>query len=238
MTWSYGVTTVPARRDSLLPRTLKSLRAAGFDRPRLFVDGGRDSDSWADEFGLDVTVRTGPPVKAYANWVLALWELFAREPMADRFAVFQDDVLVVKNLRGYLERVPLLDGGKVYWNLFTYPPGRQIELPRERGFHKSNQLGRGALGLVFDRQGVVDLLGSRFMAERPLDPDKGTRNLDGGVLQTLKGQGYTEMVHRPSLTEHLGEESTIDRPGGSLIRVSADFPGEGFDAMDLITSGV
>ena len=36
--WAYGVTTVPSRRDNLLPITLGSLRKAGFDKPRLARD--------------------------------------------------------------------------------------------------------------------------------------------------------------------------------------------------------
>src|SRR5579872_2050280 len=32
LAWAYGVTTVPARRDTLLPRTLASLRQAGFEQ--------------------------------------------------------------------------------------------------------------------------------------------------------------------------------------------------------------
>jgi hypothetical protein len=39
-TWAYGITTVPSRLTTLLPRTITSLAAAGFDKPHLFVDGG------------------------------------------------------------------------------------------------------------------------------------------------------------------------------------------------------
>jgi hypothetical protein len=43
LTWSYGITTVPKRQNSLLQRTVKSLGEAGFDHPHLFVDGCVDS---------------------------------------------------------------------------------------------------------------------------------------------------------------------------------------------------
>lgn len=52
--WSYGVTTVTERRDTLLPQTLASLKAAGWDNPRLFVDG---VNGGFDHFGLPVTYR-------------------------------------------------------------------------------------------------------------------------------------------------------------------------------------
>lgn len=234
--WACGVTTVPSRRDTYLPRCLASLAAAGFTDLRLFVDGGGDSDSWENEFGLPVTLRSGQPVRAFGGWVCALWELWARNPAAERFALFQDDAVFVKNLKGYLDRCRLDVNGKTYWNLFTYPPPRQRDLLGEGcavpGWYPSNQYGRGALGLVFDRQGVIDLLSARGMVDRPNDTDRGHRNLDGAVVQALGGQRYVELVHNPSLCEHLGEVSAIGHRNGEgdRTRVSRDFPGEGFDA--------
>src|SRR5690348_4917848 len=98
--WSYGVTTVLERRDNLLPRTLKSLAAGGFDKPRLFVDGC-PAASYYDGFGLEVTIRN-PRIRTHPHWVLSLLELFGRDPTADRFALFQDDLVCYKNLRDYL----------------------------------------------------------------------------------------------------------------------------------------
>ena len=44
MKWAYGITTVPSRRENLFERTLQSLAVAGFDNPRLFVDGVDDAE--------------------------------------------------------------------------------------------------------------------------------------------------------------------------------------------------
>src|SRR5688572_13834079 len=93
--WAYGVTTVPKRRRDLLPRTLGSLAAGGFAAPWLFVDGCDELPGWRAEFvapgrAAGVTCRY-PLVRAYANWGLALGELWLRDPHADRYAVFQDD---------------------------------------------------------------------------------------------------------------------------------------------------
>ncbi len=73
--WAYGVTTVPVREDRLLPKTLASLRAAGFDKPRLFVDGVRNAWDWEQKFGLEVTARW-PHVLTAGNWVLSMYELY------------------------------------------------------------------------------------------------------------------------------------------------------------------
>jgi hypothetical protein len=96
--WAYGVTTVPSRRNDLLPETLCSLCEAGFDAPRLFVDGDNDPKGWEREFGLETTCRY-PTIRTHGNWILALSELFIREPHAERYALFQDDLITYRNLR-------------------------------------------------------------------------------------------------------------------------------------------
>src|SRR5437870_5459108 len=104
MKWSYGVTTVPSRRSTLLPKTLQSLRAAGFGEPRLFIDGCKQDEAvgYSCQFRLPITARD-PAVRPAGNWILSLWELYIREPVADRYAIFQDDLITYRNLRDYLE---------------------------------------------------------------------------------------------------------------------------------------
>jgi hypothetical protein len=119
ITWAYGVTTIPLRRTDYLPKTLESLARAGFDRPRLFVDGSQSDVRYRDFGELETTFHY-PAVRLYGNWILALWELFLRNPGAQRYALFQDDLLACTNLRQYLERVPYPKGGG-YLNLFSSP---------------------------------------------------------------------------------------------------------------------
>lgn len=262
--WSYGVTTVPSRRGNVFPRTLDSLRKAGFDAPRLFVDGDADGASWEREFGVPVTARGGPPTRTAANWCLALAELYGREPNADRYAVFQDDLLTVQGLREYLEKTPWPTGagkgGAAYLNLYTFPENTPTELrglkaskrgtgypsdaeiptdPKFRGWYPSNQLGRGAVALVFDRTAVVALLSSRYLVERPQDPSRGHRAIDGGIVEALRsksvvaavGSAVREYVHAPSLTMHTGAESSM---GNKPHRQAVGFPGEEFDAREWL----
>lgn len=229
MIWTYGVTTVPGRRRDLLPRTLASLRAAGFDHPRLFVDGDLDAISWQQEFGLEVTARW-PRIRGYGNWILALGELFLRDIRAQRYALFQDDIVAVRNLRSYLERAPSWPA-KGYGNLCTYPVNQELAQGR-KGWYPSNQLGKGAQALVFDRDAVIALLTHQHMITRALDAHRGWKSIDGGVVTAMKKAGYREYVHAPSLVYHTG---TISMLGNKPQPETAGFPGEAFDALDLLS---
>lgn len=227
MKWSYGVTTVESRRETLLPSTLASLAAAGFDDPRLFVDGCSDVFPW-QAFGLPLTVRHDR-VRTFGNWILTLWELYLREPNADRYAIFQDDFVTVRNLRQYLESAPFPDQG--YLNLYTFPENQWRCEKSFRGFFLANQLGKGAVALVFDRRGVETLLGSHSMVMKPQDPHKGHKSVDGAIVHAMQKVGWQEYCHSPSLTQHTGIESSM---GNRQHAQARSFPGENFDAMSLL----
>jgi hypothetical protein len=214
MNWAYGITTVPERVSSLLPQTIASLAAAGFDRPVLFVDGhisGYD----------DLEVVCHPRVGQLCNWMHGLFYLFATKD-ADRYAIFEDDVLACRQLREYLDRCP---PGKVYWNLITLDENRAYtnDFP---GWHESNQLGRSACGLVFDRATVDCLLRMERFVRGPASNETMS---DAVVIATLKSLGYRELVHYPSLLQHVGLESTL---GNSIGEVSG-FLGVDYDLLSL-----
>lgn len=255
--WAVGVTTVPARRNDLLPQTLASLRAGGWERPRLFVDGGGDGASWSAEFLLDVTARCGEPARVAANWLLALAELYWRRPWADRYLVVQDDVVCCRHLREYLEAAPFPELG--YQNLYTSLENEAVvhgkkkgtwhegaRIPGGREYHgKPQQRGRGALALCFDGEGVRALLSSPHMAKKPTDRLRGWRGIDGAVVEAMNMAGFTEWVHCPTLVQHRGDVSTImvpTGPGGELqprhrIKRALTFMGEDFDARKFLEVG-
>ena len=230
MKWAYGITTVPSRAESTLPWTIRSLKAAGFDRPVLFVDGTPEAGVY-DRWGLDTTIRS-TPARTSGNWSLALLELYVKEPTADRYAVFQDDVVMCSNARQYLEEYRL-DGkdDRQYWNLYSFPTNEALK-PSDlsHGFYPSNQDGKGALALVFDRWTALKLITSEYLMHRHMDVGKGHQNLDGGVFVALKNLEFTEMVHYPSITQHIGKVSTMNHP--EYPRPSS-YPGESFDCLSL-----
>ncbi len=239
--WSYGVTACPQRLSTLLPRTLLSLERGGFDRPRVFVDGisHEEAASLERNLGLPVVSRY-PRMMTSAHWILTLYELFLREPMADRYAVFQDDMVTCRNLRLYLEKSPYPTRG--YCNLYTFPSNQSYCPPGKMGWFKSRpvdgnqpqfQTGRGALALVFDREATVTLLSSRPLVEKALASEERTRlkRIDGGVVNAMNLAGWSEYVHNPSLVQHTGVISTI---GNQPHPEAESFMGEEYDLLSLL----
>lgn len=234
MRWSYGITTVPNRRDDLLPRTLASLKAAGFDHPRLFVDGCTNTESWASEFGLPVSGRP-TRLSIFGNFILALWELYVLDPAADRYALFQDDILISRGARGYLDRCHFPQRG--YWNLHTVPQNERLAPKGTHGWFVSNCRGRGALGLVFDLAGVQYLLSNSQIVGRPRDGIKGKRNVDGAVAHAMNRagadrSGFLEYCHVPSIVQHNGNQRSA--MGNKPQPMSETFRGEQFDLTTLL----
>lgn len=229
MKWSYGITTVPSRMQTLLPRTVASLAAAGFDNPRLFVDGWHGDPTY---LGLPVTTRD-TPVRLVGNWYAGMYELYSREPNANRYAMFQDDVLAVGNLRKYLERCIYPRDG--YLNLYTFP--ENTKKGHTSGWAQSNQRGMGALGLVFNRDVLQMLLQSKRMANKPADAGmRSWKRLDGGVVEGLKEFKVYEYVHFPSLLQHTGTEvsSLGNLIGRKPYQGVKSFPGESQNALEYL----
>lgn len=225
--WAYGITTVPERaKNGLLARTLTSLHGAGFENPRLFVDDGI------------------PPMRTFGRWATALWELLIREPTAHFYALFQDDVVAVKGLRYYLES-SLSFSKKKYYNLYTCQ-FYTSQVSDKGWFVPRPCLGRGALGLVFTRDCVIDLLSSRSFVQKPLEPNRGWRSVDGAVVEALVNQRpdspWLEAVHNPSLLQHTGgKDSAMMVPEFGWgpkqwngLDLAPSFPGEEYDACSLL----
>jgi len=177
------------------------------------------------------TIRR-PKVGAFGNWALALWELFVRNPGGNcRYVLFQDDILAVKNLRLYLERCTYEK--KYYYNLCTYPKNEELLADKNiKGWYQSNQKGQGAQALMFDRTAVVILLSSMKFCARPRDSGQRRDNIDGVVSRSFLKAGWKELVHYPSLVDHVveGQKSTLRPYQQPKINI---FPGEEFDASTL-----
>ncbi len=226
-TWSYGVTTVPDRLNSLLPATLESLARAGFDSPRLFVD---DADaSPYSKFGLPVTTRS-PSLRAAGNWVLSAWELYARNPDATYYALFQDDFIACKDIKSYIEQRPYPHKG--YLNLYTFPENA-ILCGSKIGWHPSNQMGRGAVALIFSKAAMITLLFQAHLVSRfQCASERRYKAIDGGIVTAMNNAGWKEFIHYPSLVQHTGTKTTI--AGNIRHPLSPTFAGVTFSALDLI----
>lgn len=216
LTWAYGITTVPERAGSLLPATIDSLNLAGFDRPALFVDG--EIDGYAN---LDVICH--PRVGQLRNWLNGLFWLYTTKPRADRFAIFEDDILVCRQVREYLERCQLPE--RTWWNLLTHDDNLTLA-DKVPGWHVSSQLARGAAALVFDRRGVECVLRSQEAADYL---SRGGVTSETAVALALRSLNYRELVHYPSLIQHVGQDSTLGHSYGGV----SSFLGEEFDLLSI-----
>lgn len=210
--WAVGLTTVP-QRAAIRGRTVRSLAGAGFAAPLVHEDDG---------------------VRAYGAWVLTLVELLCRQPTADLYAIFQDDVLVSRGLREYVEAAGL--PAQSYANLLTNGVNEGLARP---GWFPSDQMGKGACGLILPREAVYDLLSSRLSWERTRIPGRGHRNIDGAVCEALVRHGprrWVEVCHSPSPLQHVGDESIInlDTPEHPRQPRAATWRGEAYNLLNLL----
>lgn len=211
----YGVTTVPERADELLPRTLDSLRRAGFDSPLLFVDG-------KSNVAGATTCRT--QIRAPSHWLLSMLELYLRCPTADRYVMFQDDIVCCTGLRAYLESVDVSQ--ERYFNLYSFSKNN-LDPQCEPGWYRPEFRGLSAAGLMFSRKGMVTVLSQESILKRLQTTWRRRRCIDGTVAAAMSSAGYVEVVHHPSLIQHTGMVSAMGNPRYSPAKT---FPGEGFDA--------
>lgn len=212
--------TIPGRFDELLPRTLGSLAKAGFDEPHLFVDGDRPYQP--TEY---VNTLRGNAIRPWGNWVMAAWELYIRNPNADRFAIFQDDMVMSLGVRAYLDACQY--PAKGYLNLYTFPHN---VMPGKEGWYLSNQRGLGAVALVFNNDALRTLFKQDHFVNRPMSR-RGQTGVDGGIVDSLSPIGYPEYVHNPSLVQHIGEHSSLNHK----CPMSPCFLGEDYDVRTRVS---
>src|SRR5262249_16062745 len=133
---------------------------------------------------------------------------------------------------GYLEACHYPEKG--YWNLYTFPENEvlaRIAGQEKVGWYETNQLGRGAVALVFSRDAVVLLLKSQTIVQKPTEVNRPTSAVDGAVVCAMRIAGWKEYCHYPSLTQHVGDVSSMGNPHHPK---SNSFRGEGFDALTLL----
>lgn len=244
MKWAVGLTTISDRMTTTLPRTLASLRCGGFTIDRLFVDGSHDGFA---HFEIPISYRY-PRVRPWANFIMGLQETYLRNPLADLYAMFQDDVVCSRNLREYIERKHCPEKG--YMNLYTFPSVQKYAPAGTTEWYETKQLGRGGVGLIFTNEGVRALLGANHGINRARDANRGWRAVDGGVVDSMKEKGFREYCHNPSLTQHIGSESSLHKLMIEVMKVETDiqwtrchppsqalaesFRGEEFDLLTLL----
>ncbi len=235
--WAVGVTTAP-RKSATLRRTLKSLRQSGWTTDTIFVFAEAGSARLLATVGmgpLKIIRRAPPATGAWPSFLLALSELYLRDPHADAYLMLQDDVDLVQGLKEYLvENLwPAQECGVV--SLHT---PRHLTSEGGAGFYKA-QLGWstwGAQGFVFPNASVRAILSDRKVIEhRMRGIGDGMKNVDSVIGDWCLRSGQPFWLHSPSLAEHTGLHSTLWQVSSLEGRRSAgDFPGTTTDIRALM----
>jgi hypothetical protein len=200
--WAVAITTSPRRQTTLEP-CLDSVIRAGWETPRIFVDGTHELPKRCSR--LNVTCRE-TPIGAWPAWYLALTELVLQQPAADAYLMLQDDVIFHdrESVRDYLEHV-LWPGHRLgvvslFYSGFDVTAGWRRVPPR--AWHC------GAQALLFPPAIARELVG---------DPDMIASCLAATTHVPIPELLSSWMARRrfdawqasPSLTQHIGNTSTV-----------------------------
>jgi hypothetical protein len=231
------VTTCPARLHTLLPETVKAIRAAGFD-PDIYVDGllsQNDRVAVQSLISDSAKVHDGHNIKSFSHWYRSALTMYMQHPWSQWYVVFQDDLTCPKTLLQYILHSKLPP--KAYFNLFTFMENEQIVAESGTGWVeayktiKGAQLGRGAVCLLFRHDALTTLLSQQHMVMRRTDYKRGNSSLDGAIVEAMAQAGYREFIHNPSLVQHTGHVSSM---GNKQHEQAKTYPGNEFDLMALL----
>jgi hypothetical protein len=203
--WAVGVTTAP-RGQPTLEECLTSLASAGWNDPRLFVDGDAALPPRCAD--LDQTCRSHR-VGAWPSYYLALAELMMRQPEADAFLLVQDDVVFAEGffVRGYLEDV-LWPGKKpgIVSLLCPHPYTK----PDPGWYPFDDDWIWGAQAFAFSREAAQGFLtDSRVLQHRYTRHRNPLADIDWCVGQWAKRQRQPIYYPTPSLVQHVGQISSL-----------------------------
>lgn len=203
--WAVAVTTAP-RAQPTLDACLMSLAAAGWERPRLFVDGPvRLPDSASN---LPAT-RRDPHIGAWPSYYLALVELVMRAPHADAYMLVQDDAVLFQHamLRSYLEEILWPGKRPGVISLFC----SRAYTRHEPGWHQLNErFAIGALTIIFSQEAALGFLRDSKVIEHRLSPGAdGLTNIDGVIGEWALRTRVPIHLPTPSLVQHVGHVSSL-----------------------------
>lgn len=203
--WAVGVTTAPRRAPTLHP-CLRSVIAAGWPSPHLFMDGEVDVPA---EFSHLARTLRAPALGARQSYYLAIAELLERHPDAQALLIVQDDAYWPSHLpmREYLERClwPGSEPGLVSAWCCT------DDTAAESGWHLRDRPWRlGAVAFIYSREAAERFVGDPLIQQQcschPENPSGGISSLVGDWAARA---GVPVYYPTPSLVQHLGEVSTI-----------------------------
>lgn len=201
MKWSVGITTAPRHGGtSYLADTVKSLEQAGWPDVTIFGDYGSKPFK-----GIPTHIVQDRRVGSWPNFQRAL--RWMREHVrADAYMVCQDDILLARHCREWLEPelwpFPKIGCMDLYVSAVT-------SQDMTAGWYASQDepYGTGALAVVMPRESVDALL------DNPTG--KGSMSKTDYFLEKFCCDTQRPFVrHNPSLVRHIGKVSTFENRGG------------------------
>ena len=207
MEWAYGITCAPREIDTLTP-TVESLQMAGFHDPYLFAEPDTpipDDLCGSRLFCSDVVLGPWP------NLIRSIRGLLDLKPNAEAIAVFQDDIKLAEGAEDARDRnlwpAPIETLGVV--SLYLAWAIRMTFARSHKGWFELDpkvvpSKAYGALAYVFPRKAAQRLAANppNILQSRPSD---------SLTARWCKGAGLGYWHYSPSLVEHTGSKSTVNR---------------------------
>lgn len=213
--FAVGITAAP-RPTPTVHQCVQSVIAAGFE-PTVFAEPHTPTAA------LSCRVVSRPRrLGCFHNYLQTLEDLLASDPEAQAIVVFQDDVIVSKDLRPFLEH-DLWPSDKCGAVSLYSPDFYGYEHGRPPGFFRQpGKFLMGACGMVYPRH-VAQALTTRHREWRGAakgvitDPVK-KKAVDTWIGHAVKGENLHVYYPNPSLCQHIAETSSIGHGGNSQLR--------------------
>ena len=219
--------TTASRGENYYDQCVRSLVKAGFTQAVVAVDGGEQSwygdAHWDFEDGCVLSCNNRQSIGPWPNFLHAMRLALADKPDAAGVMVVQDDVIVAKGLRGWLDKnlwpglAPLCGVVSVYCAGANVERGRPGWWYYDEGDLPSKPY--GACCVILERK-----IAERLLANPP--GHGGRTKTDIRLGKFCKDSGRRYWTHTPSLAQHIGKVSTLEyadtRPWEG-VRCASDF---------------
>ncbi|WP_437225997.1 glycosyltransferase family 2 protein [Planctomicrobium sp. SH661] len=220
--FAVGITSAP-RRIPTLARCVDSVIASGFS-PTVYAE---PDTRGLQEISSPVVQRSSR-LGCFHNYLQTLRDLLAADPQAQAIVVFQDDVVIARKTREFLEH-DLWPSDRIGAVSLYSPDFFSYELRKPSGFQR--QRGRfliGACAMVYPRQMAEALVTRhthwRGCARGPEIQDETKKKaVDTWIGHALHAEQKHVYYPNPSLCQHIATTSSLGHGGNHSLRKGRHF---------------
>ena len=237
--WSVGIITAPRKGVSHIDKTLQCLINAGWNNIVVFAEPN-------SPIPLDSSIPVVQRPRFFGdwtNWATGLYELLLSEPDSDYFFMAEDDGVICKGAKSYLDQVlPILGD---FATVSPYCPNKHRR-KNFIGFH-NECIGWetwSTLTVIMSKESVIrffsdsDVQRHRFEHIFPVPADQIPWGVEVDPKNSVKDavlglwaakNGLPMYYHSPSLVQHIGMTSTLTSKTTTEANLAFDFVGEDFE---------